>query len=160
MIHISMNLRSSNHNPANPSSPQPPLVLVIEDSNEDYEALNRAFRQSSIKTTLHRGKTGQQALEYLEQCILAKPTSLPAFILLDLNLPGIDGLSVLQTIKQDPRLQSIPVIILTTSNYAKDIEECYRSGANSYVIKVMDVQRFKQSMQTLIEYWLHTVTLS
>jgi CheY-like chemotaxis protein len=136
-----------------------PLVLVIEDSDEDYEALERAFRQSSVETKLHRCKTGKQALEYLEQCLFTEPACFPAFILLDLNLPGVDGRRVIQMIKQDARLQSIPVIILTTSNYAKDVEECYRLGVNSYIIKAMNVQRFKDTMQTLIQYWLNTVTL-
>ncbi len=139
-----------------------PLVLVIEDSDEDYEALRRFFRQSPVKTQLHRCETGKKALEYLEQCILAKqayPAKVPSFILLDLNLPGIDGRHVLQIIKEDSRLQYIPVIVLTTSTFDKDINECYRLGANSYLLKAMDVHRFKESMQVLIQYWLNTVTL-
>lgn len=133
-----------------------PLILVVEDSNEDYEALRRSFRQSSIKTHLHRCETGRHALEYLEQCL---PTCTPSLILLDLNLPGIDGRQVLQTVKEDPRLQHLPVIVLTTSSYRKDIEECYRLGANGYMVKAMDVQRFKESMHVLIQYWFNTVTL-
>jgi CheY-like chemotaxis protein len=139
-----------------------PLVLVVEDSNEDYEALRRSFRQSSIKTHLHRCETGRHALEYLEQCLLSEqgyPTDIPSLILLDLNLPGIDGRRVLQTIKENPRLQYLPVVVLTTSSYSKDIEECYRLGVNGYVVKAMDVQRFKESMHVLIQYWLNTVTL-
>jgi CheY-like chemotaxis protein len=151
MSSSSYTYKSANHTP--------PTILVIEDSNEDFEALNRAFRQSSIKIALHRCKTGKQALEYLEQCILARPICLPAFTLLDLNLPGIGGREIIQAIRSDPRLQSIPVIILTTSSYTKDIQECYRLGANSYVIKAMDVQRFSESMLNLSEYWLNTVTL-
>jgi CheY-like chemotaxis protein len=154
-----MNPPSSAHNPAN-TPPQPRLVLAIEDSDEDYEAMRRCFRQSSMPIELHRCKTGDRALAYLEQCLLTEPTSLPALILLDLNLPGIDGRRVIQIIKQDPRLQCIPVIVLTTSNYAKDVEECYRAGANSYIIKAMDIQRFKDSMQITIDYWLNTVTLA
>jgi CheY-like chemotaxis protein len=147
--------------PMSPNLPahDPSLVLVIEDNDEDYEALERAFRQSSVATKLHRCKTGKQALEYLGQCVPSEPTCFPAFILLDLNLPGIDGCQIIQIIKQDARLQSIPVIVLTTSNYTKDIEECYRSGVNSYVVKAMDVQRFKDTIQTLIQYWLKTVTI-
>jgi CheY-like chemotaxis protein len=140
----------------------PPIVLVVEDSNEDYEALRRSFRQSSIKTHLQRCETGRHALEYLEQCLLSEQgysTSIPSLILLDLNLPGIDGRRVLQTIKEDSRLQHLPVVVLTTSSYSKDIEECYRLGANGYVVKAMDVQRFKESMHVLIQYWLNTVTL-
>lgn len=149
-------------NPHNPSYLKPPLILVVEDSSEDFEALDRSFRQSPVKIRLHRTQTGKQALEYLEQSILAKPThpeNVPALILLDLNLPGIRGQDVLQSIKKNPLLNYIPTIILTTSLNLKDIHECYRLGANSYLVKKMEWQSFKQSMHVMIEYWLNTVTL-
>jgi CheY-like chemotaxis protein len=144
------------------SQPVPPLVLVIEDSDEDYEALRRSFRQSPIETRLHRCQTGKQALDYLEQAIGSQPNqpnAIPAFILLDLNLPGIDGRSVLRTIKQDPVLQYIPTIVLTTSDFAKDIDECYRFGANSYILKAIDLQRFKESILVTIDFWLNIAKL-
>ena len=145
-----------------PSYLQPPLILVIEDSNEDFEALDRSFRQSSVKTRLHRTQTGKQALVYLEKCLLSKhihPENVPALILLDLNLPGMKGQDVLQSIKQNPLLHYIPTVILTTSLNLKDIHECYRLGANSYLVKKMEWQSFKQSMHVMIEYWLNTATL-
>ena len=148
--------------PYTPSYLHPPLILVVEDSNEDFEALERSFRQSSVKIRLHRSLTGKQALAYLEQGILEKPAypeNLPALILLDLNLPGMKGQDVLQSIKQNPLLHCIPTIILTTSSHLKDIHECYRLGANSYLVKKMEWQTFKQSMHTMLEYWLHTATL-
>ncbi len=144
------------------TQPVPPLVLVIEDSDEDYEALRRAFDRSPILTRLHRCHTGQQALDYLTvsvQSSSARATTIPAFILLDLNLPGIDGRQVLKTIKQDPVWQYIPTIVLTTSNYGKDIEECYRLGANSYLLKALDLQQFKKSIHTTIEFWLDIAKL-
>ena len=140
----------------------PPLVLVIEDSDEDYEALRRAFQQSPIPKRLHRCHTGKQALDYLDRSVQPTTTSattIPAFILLDLNLPGIDGRQVLKTIKQDPVWQYIPTIVLTTSNYGKDIEECYRLGANSYLLKALDLQQFKKSIHTTIEFWLNIAKL-
>ncbi len=148
--------------PYPPSFLQPPLVLVVEDSNEDFEALDRSFRQSSVKTRLHRTQTGKQALDYLEQSILAKPThpeNVPVLILLDLNLPGMRGHDVLQSIKKNPLLNYIPTVILTTSLNLKDIHECYRLGANSYLVKKMEWQSFRQSMHIMIEYWLDTATL-
>jgi len=146
----------------NPSHLHPPLILVVEDSNEDFEALERSFRQSPVKPRLHRAKNGNQALAYLEQCLLEKPAypeNFPVLILLDLNLPGIKGQDVLKSIKQNPLLQHIPTVILTTSCNLKDINECYRLGANSYLVKKMEWQQFKQSMQVLMEYWLNTITL-
>ena len=139
-----------------------PLVLVIEDSDEDYEALSRSFKQSPIPTRLHRCQTGKQALECLERCVrkpTAGATTIPAIILLDLNLPGIDGRRVLEQIKQDPIWKYIPTIVLTTSNYAKDIEECYRLGANSYLIKAIDLQQFKKTIHITIEFWLDIAKL-
>ncbi len=139
----------------------PPLVLVVEDSDEDYEALDRSFRQYPVKARLHRYKTGKQALEYLDQCMQAKqeyPKEVPNLILLDLNLPGMNGKDVLRSIKQNPLLQHLPTVVLTTSSNLTDIKECYRLGANSYLVKMVEWQKFKQSMQVMIEYWLNTAT--
>ena len=144
-----------------PYQPVLPLVLVVEDSDEDYEVLKRAFERSPISTRLHRCPTGQQALDYLDRSVrkTAIATNIPAFILLDLNLPGIDGRKVLARIKQDPVWKYIPTIVLTTSDYGKDIEECYRLGANSYLVKAIDLQQFKKSIHTTIEFWLDIVQL-
>ncbi len=143
-----------------PTHTIPPLILVIEDSDEDYEALRRSFLKSPTTTRLHRCQTGKQALDYLAQCLqAASATGIPTLILLDLNLPGIDGRHVLEQIQQDAVLQSIPTIVLTTSNYAKDIEECYRLGANCYILKAIDLQRFQKSILVTIDFWLNVAKL-
>jgi CheY-like chemotaxis protein len=139
------------------------LILAIEDSSEDYEALQRALRPVRERVQLERCETGTEALAYLDRCLQttngtrAKP--LPSLILLDLNLPGIDGLGVLQSIRQHPDLKIIPTIILTTSNNPKDVRDCYRMGCNSYLIKAIEFQVFKQEIGILIHYWLDTVIL-
>ena len=79
--------------------------------------------------------------------------------MLDLNLPGTDGRQVLQKIKQDENMKLIPVVIFTTSNNPKDIEACYRQGVNSYMVKPMDFNRLKHSIQILIDYWFNTMIL-
>jgi CheY-like chemotaxis protein len=137
--------------------PSVPLIMAIEDSDEDYEALRRSLVQSPIPTRLHRCRTGKEALAYLESLRRTKtidPHRIPALIMLDLNLPGIDGRRVLEQIDRDPVWQYIPTIVLTTSNYAKDIEECYRLGANSYLVKAFDLQQFKKTIHVTIEFWL------
>jgi len=142
--------------------PLPPLILTIEDSDEDYEVLRRSFRQSAIATRLHRCQTGKQALEYLDRYVRSNqtdPAAIPALILLDLNLPGIDGRRVLETVKQDPVWRYIPTLVLTTSSFAKDVEECYRLGANSYILKAIDLQRFKESIAIAIDFWLDVAEL-
>lgn len=142
---------------------KPHQILVVEDSDEDYEILRRCVRQSASVVQLERCATGKQALEYLDRCLATdangRSKSLPCLILLDLNLPGIDGRSVLRGIKQNPLLKHIPTIALTTSDNPKDVEDCYQLGINSYLLKAMEYQQFKETVQLLLHYWLDTVIL-
>ena len=131
-------------------------VLVIEDSIEDFTALGRAFRKHGLKNPVLRCEDGDQALEYLQGygTISQWPSGLPAIILLDLNMPGTDGRTVLKTLKQDPQLFKIPVIIFTTSSNNEDIEECYRLGANSYVTKPINYSALEEKVRLIVRYWL------
>jgi len=141
---------------------QPPLLLVIEDSNEDFEAFQRYVRRSPLTIPIYRCVDGDDALAFLYRTgRYADPQSAPrpGLILLDLNLPGADGREVLRNIKQDETLKLIPVVIFTTSNNPKDIEACYRQGVNSYIVKPMNFSRLKRSIQILIEYWFDTTIL-
>jgi CheY-like chemotaxis protein len=111
---------------------------------------------------VHRCTTGDQALNYLyrrEEYTDAALAPRPNLILLDLNLPGTDGRALLAVIKDDEDLRAIPVIVLTTSSNPKDIATCYQRGANSYLIKPVDYARFKQSLQTLVDYWFRVAVL-
>ena len=141
---------------------QPPLLLVIEDSNEDFEALQRYIRRSPLTIPIYHCVDGDDALAFLDRTgRYADPQSAPrpGLILLDLNLPGTDGREVLRKIKQDETLKLIPVVVFTTSNNPKDIEACYRQGVNSYIIKPMDFNRLKRSIQIFIDYWFDTTVL-
>ena len=131
-------------------------VLVIEDSTEDFTALGRAFRKHGLRNPVLRCEDGDQALEYLQGYGTNSqwPSGLPAIILLDLNMPGTDGRSVLETLKQDPQLFKIPVIIFTTSSNDEDIEECYRLGANSYVTKPINYSALEEKVRLIVRYWL------
>ncbi|SNC76601.1 CheY chemotaxis protein or a CheY-like REC (receiver) domain [Hymenobacter gelipurpurascens] len=131
-------------------------ILVVEDSVEDFTALGRAFRKHALPNPLLRCEDGDQALEYLQGYgkRTGWPQQLPAFVLLDLNMPGTDGRTVLAVLKQDPLLQSIPVIIFSTSTNARDIEECYRLGANSYFTKPIDYAVLEEKTRLLMNYWL------
>jgi len=120
-------------------------ILIIEDSPEDYEATKRAFRKAGLKNQINRCEDGDEALDYLfHRGPYADSATAPRpdIILLDLNLPGTDGREVLQEIKADKEICNIPVIVLTTSEDERDIESCYRYGANSYVKKPVDLQGF------------------
>ncbi len=139
-----------------------PLLLVVEDSNEDFEAFQRFLRQSPLAISVYRCLNGDQALEFLyhtDRYTDPESAPRPGLILLDLNLPGTDGREVLRQIKQDDDLKSVPVVIFTTSNNPKDIEACYRQGVNSYIIKPMDFSLLKRSIQTLLDYWFDIARL-
>ncbi|MDV2993004.1 MAG: Response regulator rcp1 [Chroococcidiopsis sp. SAG 2025] len=137
-------------------------LLLIEDSDEDFEAFWRIMRKLSVTTPIHRCSDGDDALDYLyhdgEYADLEQVIR-PAFIVLDLNLPGTDGREVLEQIEQDEELKIIPIVVFTTSSNPKDVEVCYRYGVNGYIIKPMDVKKLMHTIQILIQYWFEVVIL-
>jgi CheY-like chemotaxis protein len=144
----------------NTPSPIPPVILLIEDSDEDYTAFARAIRLTGLQHTLHRCRDGDEAWEFLFQQdhhINPRATPCPSLILLDLNLPGTDGREMLARVKRDERLRAIPLIVLTTSANPRDIRKCYRQGANSYQVKSANFEGFKLEVQRTIDYWFKTV---
>lgn len=144
------------------------LVLMIEDSDEDFVAIERALKKTGYDLQLKRTVNAAQALEFLNSSRVQSgadylksvrfDSNLPALILLDLNLPGMDGRDLLVEIKRDDRLKEIPVVVLTTSNNPRDILHCYRHGANSYQIKSVGFEKFAASIQNMVTYWFKTVT--
>ena len=131
-------------------------VLIIEDSDEDFEAFRRGWRKSGAKNPLYRCDNGDEALdflfhhgEYANQNTIPRP----CLILLDLNLPGTDGREILGEIKTNADLKSIPVIVFTTSANPKDLEICYQKGANSYIVKPIDMKKLMNTVKTLSQYW-------
>jgi CheY-like chemotaxis protein len=137
-------------------------ILIVEDSPEDYEATVRAFRKSGLANLIYRCESGEETLDYLyRRGVYADPKTSPrpGIILLDLNLPGLDGRHVLKMIKKDPDLKIIPAIVLTTSTDERDIESCYLDGANSYIHKPVDLNGFIVSIQRLRDYWFEIVVL-
>ncbi len=138
------------------------LILIVEDSDVDYETTLRAFKNSNMTNPVKRCEDGEEALDYLFQrngYSDTKKSPRPDLILLDLNLPGTDGREVLGDIKNDPALKTIPVIVLTTSADDKDIDKCYKTGANSYILKPVDLQGFFSAIQRLRDFWFEVVVL-
>jgi CheY-like chemotaxis protein len=131
-------------------------ILVVEDSAEDFTALGRAFRKNALQNPVLRCEDGDQALTYLQGYgkAVGWPAGLPAIVLLDLNLPGTDGRTVLATLKRDPVLHTIPVIVFSTSSSLRDIEECYQLGANSYLTKPIEYAALEEKIRVTITYWL------
>lgn len=137
--------------------------MIVDDSDDDYDVTVRALsRDPSLPNPVHRCEDGQQALD----CLFhrgayqdADKAVLPGIILLDLNMPGIDGRMVLEELKSDARLRRIPVIILSNSDAERDIEDCYRMGANTYICKPFDLSEFSEAMHHLKEYWFKVAIL-
>jgi CheY-like chemotaxis protein len=137
-------------------------ILIVDDSDDDYDAIVRALsRDGKLANPLHRCENGQQALDYLFHRGPYQETDevAPGIILLDLNLPGIDGRKILATLKSDDKLRQIPVIVMTNSNAERDVEECYKLGANTYVRKFFNWPEFCMLVQRLKEYWFEVATL-
>jgi CheY-like chemotaxis protein len=139
-------------------------ILLVEDSDEDFVATSRAFEKSGCDyLNLKRVANARQALDFLldrfnyEDCYGNE--NLPALILLDLNLPGIDGRELLVQLKGDDRYKEIPVVILTTSNNPRDISYCFNHGANSYQIKHVGFEKYFASIKSMINYWFETAKI-
>lgn len=137
-------------------------VLIVEDCEEDFVATKRAFQRAGLNNSLVHCWDGDEALDYLYgRGEYAGPDKAPrpAVILLDLNLPGTDGREVLQEIKSNDDLRTIPVIVLTTSTDERDIGGCYGAGANTYIQKPVDAPAFFLAIQRLKDYWLEVAIL-
>ncbi|MBE9053586.1 response regulator [Nostocales cyanobacterium LEGE 11386] len=140
-------------------------LLVVEDSNEDFRMLQRLMRRMAVQNPIHRCTNGDEVLELLYQkgsdasgLCHPKAALRPSVILLDLNLPGIDGRDILERLKQDRSFCEIPIVVFTTSSNPKDVELCYQKGANGYLVKPMDAQELKKTIQAFVDYWLEANT--
>ncbi len=131
-------------------------ILLIEDNHGDAELAVRAFRKARITNVVHVARDGAEALDFLFATGTherRKNQPLPGVILLDLNLPKIDGLEVLRQIKEDKRLRRIPVIVLTVSNHDHDIAACRRLGVENYIVKPLGFQNFSEITPQLDMEW-------
>ncbi|MCI5107196.1 MAG: response regulator [Pseudomonadales bacterium] len=140
------------------SEAQARYLLVVEDSDDDFEFISEVIGKD-LPEGLHlrRCETGTEAVKFLHAQIdeLGPDSMNPCqMVLLDLNLPGKHGTEVLQDIKATEQTRSVPVIILTTSRNEKDVSNCYRLGANSYVQKPVDLLRFTDTLEQIRDYWL------
>ena len=132
-------------------------ILLVDDSSADVELTLHALRQNAMVNCIHVARDGEEALNFLfcrEPFRERAGEPLPRLILLDLKMPKVDGLSVLRTLKGDPRTRYIPVIILTSSKEEKDLVKSYDLGVNSYIQKPVDFDQFRETVRTLGLYWL------
>lgn len=139
-----------------------PVILLVEDDPDDQELTRRAFRACRFRNTLHVVNDGEEALDYLyRKGAFADPKSSPRpdLILLDLNMPKLDGRVVLARIKEDPEFRRIPTVILTTSSRDEDVRRSYDLGVNSYMTKPVRMDSFMQAIRDLEHYWFNLVVL-
>jgi two-component system, response regulator len=132
-------------------------ILLIEDNPNDVEITLRAFNKSHVGDRVRVVRDGEEALEYLFCTGRYQDRSMadvPHLILLDLKLPLVDGCEVLRSVKNDARTKHIPVVMLTASGEASDMQKCYGLGANSYIVKPLDFSVFMDAVDTLCKYWL------
>ena len=132
-------------------------ILLVEDNPEDLELTLRALRKGNLANHIEVARDGAEAAELIfgENGYAARSVAHgPRVIFLDLKLPKIDGLELLQRLKSDPRTKKIPVVMLTSSKEQKDIVESYKLGVNSYIVKPVSFERFVGAVQELGVYWL------
>lgn len=134
-------------------------ILLVEDNEGDIELTREAFEEAKFRNNLHIAEDGDEALDYLFKRNGYEDSIIPDIILLDLNLPGTDGREVLETIKSEPLLKRIPVIVLTSSRADKDIVESYDLHANCYIVKPVNAVKFMEVVRSVENFWVDIVCL-
>jgi two-component system response regulator len=126
-------------------------LLLVEDNPDDLELARLAFSRGAFAgTAVDVARNGAEALEYL----FTPAAEPPQVVLLDIKLPLVDGIDVLRRIKAEPRTRAIPVVMLTSSAQDRDLQACYELGANSYIVKPVDMEQFMAAVNNIGVYWL------
>jgi len=134
-------------------------ILLVEDDPGDEMMAQEAFADDQLVSRLHVARDGEEALDFLYRRGSHADAPRPDFVLLDLNLPRVDGREVLRTIKADPSIASIPVVILTTSSAVEDIVACYSAHTNAYITKPAGYHDFVDVVRQVNQFWMDTVRL-
>ena len=134
----------------------PKIILLVEDNPDDETLTRRTLQKHVIPCTVTVARDGVEALDYLFATgpYADQPPLEPLMVLLDLKLPKVDGLEVLRRLRSSPRTRNLPVVVFTSSNESNDINECYALGANSYIRKPVDYNRFSEAVRLISSYWL------
>jgi two-component system, response regulator len=127
-------------------------ILLVEDNEDDIELTRYALERNKIANELIVKRDGAEAIKYLFDEI-QKPSQIPSLIILDLHLPKISGMEVLELVRQNEKTNSIPIVVLTTSDLNSDIKQSYKLGTNSYICKPNDIDNFSDVIKRLGVYW-------
>jgi CheY-like chemotaxis protein len=138
---------------------RPVEILLVEDNPGDARLTREALKEGKIRNSLHHAIDGVEAMAFLRREDKYQDAPVPDIVLLDLNLPRKDGREVLSEMKQDPRLRSIPVVVLTTSEAEQDIVRTYELHANCYITKPVDLEKFIEIIRAIEDFWLAVVRL-
>lgn len=137
----------------------PAEILLVEDNEDDIFLMRQAFRHTGLPATLHCVEDGRKCLAFLRREDAYADAPRPDRILLDLNLPVMDGRRVLAELAADARLKALPVVILTTSANQRDIVQMYELRCSSYIVKPLDYDAFERAVRLICEYWFDLVAL-
>jgi CheY-like chemotaxis protein len=132
---------------------QPVEILLVEDNEDDVVIIQEAFAESRLINVIHAVRDGEEALAYLRREGCYKAVRQPGLILLDINMPKKNGFEVMQAMKADPRLRTLPVIMLTMSDRDEDVIRSYANGACSYIRKPVDLDQFHTVIKQFEHYW-------
>jgi len=138
---------------------QPIEILLVEDNPGDVRLTVEGLKESKVRNNLHVARDGVEAMEFLQRQGQHTSAVRPDLILLDLNLPRMDGREVLAEIKSDPKLKTIPVVVLTTSRAEHDVLRSYELQANCYITKPVDLEQFITVVKSIEDFWFTIVTL-
>jgi two-component system, chemotaxis family, response regulator Rcp1 len=139
--------------------PDPIDILLVEDSPGDVRLTQEALKEGRVANRLHVVGDGEEALAYLRREGRFADATEPGLVLLDLNLPRLDGREVLRVMKSDPELKRIPVVVLTTSTADADVLRVYDLAGNCYIAKPVDYDRFIEVVRSIEDFWLTVVRL-
>lgn len=141
------------------ASSRPAEVLLVEDNEQDVVLTREGFKRAKFLVNLHHVEDGEECLAFLRKEGRFSDSPTPDLILLDINLPVMDGREVLAEIIKDQRLKAIPVVVLTTSSAETDILEMYKLRCSSYITKPVDFEQFQKLVNELGNYWFTLVVL-
>lgn len=134
------------------------LIMLVEDNPDDITLAKRVFRKCNLTDNVVVTWDGVEALNYLleksEEMDDREPSNIPAVIFMDLKMPRMDGIETLKVLRSNRKTAFIPIVMLTSSDEEQDIQQCYQCGANSYIRKPIDFNRFSEVIQLLSTYWL------
>ena len=134
---------------------RPGYILMADDSENDVELAQRSFALHKITNEFVIVRDGSEALDFLYRRgnFTARPQQDPLFVMLDINMPRINGIEALVQIKADPTLNHIPIVMLTSSRQGPDVQKCYQHHANAYVVKPVDFEQFDETIRTIGKFW-------